>query len=269
MKTLLTWAKKNILKWTVGIAVLTFLFGPYVQERFPKFLRSFQATQNSIDIFVCTPLRNATLLVTSSSNQSQFVHSAGHFPFLQQARVIVVNNTDHPVPDSSVFVAPLNISSNFLMRASFYSDNNISTEVYTVNELTNNAYNIYLGNFVSEQVLVLEFVTLLPTSFVVEFGGESESRKRVVNAGSCDSEEQPSTVALPVDFYSKVDFPEPEENLFGIIEDISGRVGPLQFEVVLDYDCGHGAERQIMPMGGPVEYCNIQLNMPTGDESED
>ena len=123
---MLAWAQSNILKWTVGIAVCSFLFGPFLQDTFTIFLQRSVYGEKAVNIFVCTPLRNATLLVSSSKGQNRKIHSAGRFPFMQQARVIVVNSSGHPVPNSSVFVAPLNISSNYLTQANFYSDGNLS-----------------------------------------------------------------------------------------------------------------------------------------------
>ena len=111
---------------------------------------------------------------------------------------------------------------------------------------------------------MLEFLTLLPTSFVIEFGGQTESTKRVINADSCNISGAPKSTVLPVDIYTKSNFPKPQDvTLFGKIEDISDPIGPANFEVVLDYDCGKGPERQTVAMGGPVEYCNIKLNMPS------
>ncbi|SHE93600.1 hypothetical protein SAMN05444273_103199 [Litoreibacter ascidiaceicola] len=259
---MMTWAKANILKWTVCIAFVSFLFGPFIQSYFTDWLQVVVGPKRGIEVIVCTPLRNATLLVSSSDGQTSKTHSAGHYPFLQQAKVIVVNHSEVPVPNSSVFVAPLNISSNHLAAVNFYSDNNVSKNEYFVEELAGNAFHIQLGNFASKQILVLEFVTLLPTSFVVEFGGETQSKKRVVNAGYCDEARGPNSLALPVDFYAQDDFPNnSDERLFGKIEDISDPIGLVSFDVVLDYDCGSGLERQTIPMGGAVEYCNIRLNM--------
>jgi hypothetical protein len=259
---LLEWAKGNILTWTVGIALFTFFFGPFIQENATGLLRHLFSPSEDVEISVCTPLRNATLLVSSSDGKQTKSHSANHFPFLQRPLVVVFNATDQPIQQSSVFVAPLNISSNFLLGANFYSDNNLSTNDYHVTELPNNAFRIDLGAFAKSQVLVLEFVTLLPTTFVVEFGGLGSSEKHVVNPGTCE-EPEPKTISLPVDFFAKDEFPEPSgDSLFGQIEDISDPIGPVRFEVVLDYNCGDGPERQIVPMGGPVQYCDHYINMP-------
>ena len=111
---------------------------------------------------------------------------------------------------------------------------------------------------------MLEFLTLVPTSFVVEFGGKTESKKGVFNAGTCNKSTEPETVTLPVDFFNKNDFPEPEGGaLFGKIEDVVDPIGPVKFEVILDYDCGGWQERKSVPMGGQAEYCDIVLNAPS------
>lgn len=184
-------------------------------------------------------------------------------PFLTGSTIVVYNGTGAPIPSSSVYIAPLNGAENFLISANFYSDNNVSADSYAVEVRPDNSFDIDLGTFAGEQSLVLEFATLLPTSYVVEFVGATESERIIVDAGNCDLAGAPNVLTLPVDFFGKYDFPEaPQGGLMGNLEDIVEPIGPANFEVVLDYDCGSGPQQQVVPMGAPVEYCGISLNMP-------
>ncbi|MEL6476315.1 MAG: hypothetical protein AAFR17_03235, partial [Pseudomonadota bacterium] len=182
------WAKANILKWTALVAVIIFLIGPFLQDYSKKLLEKTIFGQEEVSIFVCTPLRNATLVAyVRDDNDRTFIHSGTDYSFINAPRVIIVNNTGAPIPNSSIFVAPINAEGNFLASARFFTDNNISTTDYTVEERDRNSFHISLGNFVAKQVVVMDFVTFSPTSFIIEFAGITKSVKKIANFGRCDS----------------------------------------------------------------------------------
>jgi hypothetical protein len=180
-------------------------------------------------------------------------------PFPHQIKVAVINNTGRPVPGSSVFIAPLNSANNSVNFANFYTDNN-TVEAPSVVEL-NNAFRIDLGSFLDRQILVEEFASLAPTSLVVEFGGETTNVRSVVNAGSCDFSRVPEKITLPADFYQKV-FDEGTDHPPFAIDDVVAPLGPVRFQVTLDYDCGDGPERQTADLNAPISYCGMVLNEP-------
>ncbi len=252
------WAKNNLLKWTAIIAVLVFVFGPFAQGAITSFLQSV-LNPKSIDIFYCNPIKSSLLVVSSSDGKNKKIHSVNTMPFIQVVRIAIINNLEKTVPESSAFVAAFNANKNYISHVRFYTDSNISKNFYKVEEVEENGFNLQLGKFFDGQILVMEFVVFHPTNFLVEFGGLNASKKSIVNAGDCDFSNVPDSVNFPVDFFSRSkerDKSDPDWE----VDNIINPAGPLDWEVILNYNCGKGLEQAAIPLGGSISFCGVQIN---------
>ncbi len=264
LKRLRVWYVSHPWSWlmTGFVIVVLWLIGPFVQSEISDYLSRILKPEQ-IAIRTCAPLQGATLIVSSQNDGKTLVHSANQIPFLQKIYVVVHNSSDQPSTDSTILVFPVNGTGNSMLGAKMYTDNMVESNAYKVLKTQNGSFRIELGTFMAGQTFVMEGLTLHPTAFLVEFSSPEMSSRILSAAGSCDLSSVPALVTFPTDFYSE-EFedvePNPDPNF--TIDNISGPIGPLHWDVTIRYDCGdgRGVAEQTIPMNGSVQYCGMKFN---------
>jgi len=111
MGQLVSWARNHLLKWTAIVAIAVFVLGPFIQKFATVQLEKLLMGEDIL-IDACSPLRDASMVLTSRKDEQRKIHGAMPFSMMQSLSIAIQNNSDKPLQRATIYVAPLNDQGN-------------------------------------------------------------------------------------------------------------------------------------------------------------